>query len=276
MEGKKYEFTDGILFHRIRALKDFGDVKKGDFGGCIESEDNLSHEGNCWIYWGGIVMEHAAVLDDALIMDNGLLRHYAIASDKSLLCDNSQIWNYGSIHGTAKLCGNGWIMGHGIVENHSIVDGNAIVMDCARISNDSVIYGNPIVSGHTVIGGRTYIHENAKVSLMGSMHPIVNMIIRGNADIRKRSDILSIDGVGSRLDTLFAYCNADGGVTVITGCFSGNLDEFEHAVLERHAHNKYTKEYTDVILLIKHHFGIDVKEPLIQIPLKDLALISEV
>ena len=54
--NKKYELTeeaivvDGHKLHRIRALKDFADVKAGDLGGYVESEDNLSHEGNCWVY----------------------------------------------------------------------------------------------------------------------------------------------------------------------------------------------------------------------------------
>ena len=45
---KKYELTEvtvtygKAILHRIKALKDFGNVKKGDLGGWIESEDNLS------------------------------------------------------------------------------------------------------------------------------------------------------------------------------------------------------------------------------------------
>ena len=45
MSDKKYELIpDGSLF-RLRALRDFGDVKKGDIGGLVESEENLSHNG---------------------------------------------------------------------------------------------------------------------------------------------------------------------------------------------------------------------------------------
>ena len=33
--------------YRIKALKDFGSVKEGDLGGFIESEKNLSQEGDC-------------------------------------------------------------------------------------------------------------------------------------------------------------------------------------------------------------------------------------
>ena len=52
MENKKYKLTDettnllGRTLYRIEALKDFGDVKEGDKGGYVESEDNLSQNGN--------------------------------------------------------------------------------------------------------------------------------------------------------------------------------------------------------------------------------------
>ena len=52
---KKYMLTDetttikGRTLHRIKALKDFGEVKAGDLGGFIEREENLSQEGNAWV-----------------------------------------------------------------------------------------------------------------------------------------------------------------------------------------------------------------------------------
>lgn len=53
---KKYELTEetftvfGKTLYRIRAVRDFGSVKTGEFGGYIEKEENLSHFGNAWIY----------------------------------------------------------------------------------------------------------------------------------------------------------------------------------------------------------------------------------
>lgn len=41
--------TNERTLYSIRALRDFGDVKAGDFGGWIESEDNLSQAGDCWV-----------------------------------------------------------------------------------------------------------------------------------------------------------------------------------------------------------------------------------
>ena len=51
MKEKKYELTDetidvdGQILHRIKAVKDFVDVEKGDFGGFVEGYENLC---NCW------------------------------------------------------------------------------------------------------------------------------------------------------------------------------------------------------------------------------------
>lgn len=55
---KKYELTsavkviNGVVLYQIQALETFGNVKKGDLGGWIESEKNLSQYGNARI--GGV------------------------------------------------------------------------------------------------------------------------------------------------------------------------------------------------------------------------------
>ena len=71
---KKFEFTGetktiNLFFrtatlHRIRAVAEFGLVKIGDFGGWIEKEENLSHEGKAWV-WG-----NAEVCGDAKVWGN--------------------------------------------------------------------------------------------------------------------------------------------------------------------------------------------------------------
>jgi hypothetical protein len=53
---KKYELATDLPYkmygletklYQVRSLKDFGKIKKGDLGGWVQSEDNLSHRGNC-------------------------------------------------------------------------------------------------------------------------------------------------------------------------------------------------------------------------------------
>ena len=88
---KKYKLTDetkivnGTTLRRIEALRDFGDVKSGDIGGWIESEDNLSHDGNCWVY------NDAQVSGDACVYGNAEVSSYARVSDKAQVFGNVRV-----------------------------------------------------------------------------------------------------------------------------------------------------------------------------------------
>lgn len=73
---KKYELTTdtksifGKRYFRIRALVDFGNVSKGDLGGYIESEDNLSNDtgyGNAWVGGEAYVGGNARVVGEARV-----------------------------------------------------------------------------------------------------------------------------------------------------------------------------------------------------------------
>ena len=71
---KKYELTTdtksifGKRYFRIRTPVDFGNVSKGDLGGYIESEDNLSNDtgyGNAWVGGEAYVGGDARVVGEA-------------------------------------------------------------------------------------------------------------------------------------------------------------------------------------------------------------------
>ena len=74
--GKKYKLTDecitidGRKLYRIEALKDFGDVHKGDKGGFIGSEVNLSQYGDCWVFGNAAVWGNTEVFGDAEVFGN--------------------------------------------------------------------------------------------------------------------------------------------------------------------------------------------------------------
>ena len=71
--GEKYRLTDetktvdGTTLCRIEALKDFGNVRNGDFGGWVEGEDNLSQDGYCWVYDNAKVYGNAKVHGSARV-----------------------------------------------------------------------------------------------------------------------------------------------------------------------------------------------------------------
>ncbi len=58
LKDQSIELASGTAY-RIKALKSFGNVKKGEIGGYVESEDNLSQEGDCWISDNAIVCVEA-------------------------------------------------------------------------------------------------------------------------------------------------------------------------------------------------------------------------
>ena len=119
-EKKKYEFTGeqikhlGKILYQIRAIKDFGTIKKGDIGGWIEKEENLSHYNDCW------VCENARVYCDARVYGDA--------------------WVYGNawVYENARVSGNARVYGDAWVYDDAWVYGNARIMsvnDYATISN---------------------------------------------------------------------------------------------------------------------------------------------
>lgn len=84
---KKYELTEetftvfGKTLYRIRAVRDFGSVKTGEFGGYIEKEENLSHFGDAWVYGNAKVYGEARVSGNAWVYGNAEVfntRHFFV------------------------------------------------------------------------------------------------------------------------------------------------------------------------------------------------------
>lgn len=77
---KKYEFTEETIkiagvatLHRIKALCDFGYVKAGDFGGFIEKEENLSHNGDAWVCGNARICDDARVYGNAWVCSDAMI-----------------------------------------------------------------------------------------------------------------------------------------------------------------------------------------------------------
>ena len=110
---KKYRLLEddtirvcGRVLHRIEALRDFADVKKGDKGGYIESEDNLSHEGNCWVY------DNARVSGNSRVYDNARVYGYAWLYDNARVSCNAKVYGEARVSCNAKVYGEAWVSGN--------------------------------------------------------------------------------------------------------------------------------------------------------------------
>ena len=106
---KKYEFTKktkqigSVTLHRIKALRKFNDVKKGDLGGWIEKEYNLSNKDNAWVSGNARVSENARVSGNAIVSGNARVFENAIVSGNAWVSED------------AKVSGNAWVSENAIV-----------------------------------------------------------------------------------------------------------------------------------------------------------------
>ena len=139
---KKYEITDetidfcGITLHRIKALIDFGGVRKGEIGGFIEKESNLSQDGDAWVCGDALVYGAAKVYGDALVY--GAAKVYGDA------------W----VCGAAKVYGDAWVYGN------AWVYGDAEVYGAAKVYGDAEVYGNAWVYGNAEVCGDAEIKSS--------------------------------------------------------------------------------------------------------------------
>ena len=176
---KKYKLIESDIkgLYRVKALKDFADVKKGDIGGYVENPNNLSHEGYCWAYG------NAKIYGEARIYGNAQVSDCAVIDGNAKIHGDSEVWGY------------------------------AIIRDNALIYGDSVINGNAFIGGYTEIKTgchigcieekfRNVLYIQCKASLI-TIYKDINNVIKCNIGCQKR---ITLEGLLKRIEE-------DGGMT---------------------------------------------------------------
>ena len=98
---KHFELTSetkinfGIQLFRIRALVDFSSVKKGELGGWVEREGNLS--GDAWVYGDATVYGDASVSGDARVYGDA-----SVSGDATVYGDAS-VYGDATVYGDARV-----------------------------------------------------------------------------------------------------------------------------------------------------------------------------
>ena len=194
--SKKYKLTDetinlnGATLYRIEALKDFGEIKKGDKGGFIESENNLSHEGNAWVYDDAHVYGDACVFGCACVYDNALVS------------------GNGQVYGSARVCGNSRVYGNARVTDDACVYGDAFVRGDARVCGNARVYNHAYVYGDARVCGDALVRGYACVC--------------GDAEISNKSDYIVFQNWWSS-GRYFTWTRSNNMWSV--GCFYGTGEE---------------------------------------------------
>lgn len=208
----KYEFTDIEHPHvpglyRIRALRDIDrhSVMRGNLGGYIEDDCNLSHRGDCWVGGDAIVKEEASV------QDNAYAGHEAFLTGQARLWNNTYALNETEMRGRACAYDNAVLMGRTRMINHSQVHGRARITNAnlsfgASISENAHVNGGATVAGDVAIGNHAYISAGAYIT--------------------RTDHVLHATVMGSDMFGATMYRTRDNGAKLFVGCWDGTLEEF--------------------------------------------------
>ena len=116
---KKYKLTNksitwfGRTLFQIQAIKTFCDICKGDLGGYIEKEGNLSQEGNAWVDQGGMVYDNAFIYGNAIVCENAAVYGNAHVYDDAMVFGEAQVYGNAQIFGEAQVYGNAQVSFNG-------------------------------------------------------------------------------------------------------------------------------------------------------------------
>ena len=105
---KKFELTSefvtflGKKLFRIKALISFGNVEEGELGGYVEKEENLSNDGNAWVYGDARVSGDAMVYGDAMVSGDARVSGDAMVYGDAMVSGDAMVYgdaDYATVQG---------------------------------------------------------------------------------------------------------------------------------------------------------------------------------
>lgn len=226
MKNRKYILTEktkkinGHILHRIKAVADFGNTNEGDLGGWVESENNLSQEGNCWVYDNACVYGNARVSHDAQIFGNAKVFGDAKVRDYVWVCDDAKVYGKATIFGFVHIYHSAQVFGNAIVRDHATITDNAKIYGKTYIRESCLISGNAKVYGNAQVFGDSSIYGNIKI--YGKTCVCNHAIIFGNAEIKSNGDYVVYKNTWSS-GRYFTWTRSNNMWRV--GCFYGTGEE---------------------------------------------------
>lgn len=257
METNKYELTDetiewkGHTLYRIKAIKTFGkfpyEVFEGNFGGYVESENNLSQKDNCWIFDDAKVYGDAQVFDDAKVccnarvFDNARVKGNAQVYENAEIFDYAMLWEDSQVWEKAKVYEHARVWGRAVINDNAEIFGESIIKDDARVFDYSKVYENSKVYGTAEVRGNSLIHGDAKVGELAE--------ISGDAEIKEMGDYIVSHNSWSS-GRYFTWTKSNDMWKV--GCFYGTGKELiEKAYKDSEISGKNYEKYVNFVETFK-------------------------
>ena len=199
---------EGHKLYRIEALRSFGTVRKGELGGYVETEDNLSHQGSCWVYNNAKVYDYAKVYDDSTIRHEAQIYGHAKVYGQACVNGNAQVYGHAKVYGEARVCN----IAH--VHLKAKVYDKAVITHSANIYGEAQVYGEALINDVVEISGKAKVYGNTAVEGIAQ--------ITGNAEISQNGDYYVGKNIWSS-GRYFTYTRPNGFWKV--GCFLGTSKE---------------------------------------------------
>lgn len=156
---------DFTVLHRLVALDGFGDVNKGDKGGWVEKESNLSQKGLCWVYDEAMVYGGVVVKDNAMVCEHAIVHSDDEAMTPAIVIrDNAVVAGHAKVVGEATIFNNAVVCGHAVVRHGPCVFESSRVGGNAKLSGHCLVYGSADIGGDAVITGFASVHGRANVT----------------------------------------------------------------------------------------------------------------
>lgn len=235
---------DGRTLYRIRALVDYyhnDAVGKGQLGGYIENEENLTEWGwvseNAKVYNRGVVCGASVVGGRTIVAESAVVRDNAVITGDVKLMGSSCVKDYARISGNVILCGD------------SIAGGDCVITDNVKLSGMARIVGNAFLDGNVEIGGNVFITGD--------------VTLRGDAYIQKQNDFISLTNINDDCDMLTVFKKKDGELSFMLSdnkelhpgwrhpkCFIYNEENFTKFCIENF-HNEIANRMINAVQFSK-------------------------
>lgn len=127
--NKKYAFTgeemefEGKILRRILYIKDVTLFsRKGEVGGWIEGEHNLSHEGDCAVLGNAKVFGNASIQETSCVKGEAIIKDNVIVKGKALVLNNSIVGADTIIGGSSWIQGNSKVFFYNVLNNKTLLE----------------------------------------------------------------------------------------------------------------------------------------------------------
>lgn len=160
----KYKITNETMIHNGITLYRIERFYTKTLGGWIESQKNLSSEGNCFIYDDAMVFGDAVISGDAEIKGNAQIYGNATVTDSVAITGNAQIYGNARVTDSARITDNAKIYGDAKIKDSAKVYDNAVVCGQSVVEKNAKVYGYAFLDGNMIITNNDYINNRIESS----------------------------------------------------------------------------------------------------------------